>query len=147
MLRPALALVALLALPTAHAADLDLKVTSDEIGPVAVTLHNVKPGSLPSVDLPGPDGHSLRVDLTLADSTIDGAPAYELILVVTKRTPTGRKKIREEVSRPTLRFKPDQDAEVIMGSEAVACTANAQYRYWVDYFRINVRISSDTPAL
>ena len=45
----------LLALPAAHAADLDLKVTSDGIGPVSVTLRDVKPGAAPAPEQKPPE--------------------------------------------------------------------------------------------
>ena len=146
MLRLLFALMVLFALPAAQAADLDLKVISDGIGPVSITLHDVKPGKLASVDLPGADGRSIRLDLRLAASTSHGEPIYKLAIKVTKRWPDGRSRVQEEVSRPTLRLKPDEDAEVFKGSEAVACTASAQYRYLVNYYKITARLGSGSPA-
>ena len=145
MLRPALVLFALLALPTAHAADLDLKVTSDGIGPVSVTLRDIKPGALPSVDLPGPDGRSMRVDLQLAESTMEGDAAYDLTLTITKRTPIGRKKVHEEVSQPTLRFRANQPAEVFMGGEMPYTEAGTTTTIPVNFIRVNALIRVDAP--
>ena len=141
-----LALGLLLALPTAHAADLDLKVTSDGIGPVSVTLKDVKSGALPSVDLPGPDGRSMRVDMKLADSTVEGEPAYDLTLTITKRTPAGRKKVHEEVSQPTLRFRANQPAEIFMGGERPIPGTDPVEMEPMNFVRVNALIRSDAPA-
>ncbi len=141
-----LALGLLLALPTAHAADLDLKVTSDGIGPVSVTLKDVKAGALPSVDLPGPDGRSMRVDMKLADSTVEGEPAYDLTLTITKRTPAGRKKLHEEVSQPTLRFRANQPAEIFMGGERPIPGTDPVEMEPMNFVRVNALIRSDAPA-
>ena len=141
-----LALGLLLALPTAHAADLDLKVTSDGIGPVSVTLKDVKAGALPSVDLPGPDGRSMRVDMKLADSTVEGEPAYDLTLTITKRTPAGRKKVHEEVSQPTLRFRANQPAEIFMGGERPIPGTDPVEMEPMNFVRVNALIRSDAPA-
>ena len=146
MLRPALVLFALLALPTAHAADLDLMVTSDGIGPVSVTLRDIKPGALPSVDLPGPDGRSMRVDLKLAESTMEGDAAYDLTLTITKRTPVGRKKVHEEVSQPTLRFRANQPAEVFMGGERPIPGTDPVEMEPMNFVRVNALIRVDAPA-
>lgn len=130
-----------------RAADLDLRVESDGIGPVAVTLHDVKPGKLPSVDLPGPDGRSLRLDLLLAESTMEGAPAYDLTLQITRRTPVGRRKVHEEVSRPTLRFKPDQAARVAAGARAPIAGTEPLVFQELNHYRIDVLIRTAPPAL
>lgn len=147
MLRPALALAALLAAPTAHAADLDLKITSDGIGPVSVTLHDVHAGALPSVDLPGPDGRSMRVDLTLADSTMEGDPSYDLAMVITKREPARRKRVHQEVYRPTLRFKANQSGSICTGGRRpIAGDDPVQYEEYINY-RIEVLVRTESPTL
>ena len=146
MFRPALVLFASLALPTAHAADLDLMVTSDGIGPVSVTLRDIKPGALPSVDLPGPDGRSMRVDLQLAESTMEGDAAYDLTLTITKRTPVGRKKVHEEVSQPTLRFRANQPAEVFMGGERPIPGTDPVEMEPMNFVKVSALIRVDAPA-
>lgn len=146
MLRSVLALSALLSPPVAHAADLDLTLTSDGIGPVSVTLKDVRPGALPSVELPGPDGRSMKVDLQLADATVEGAPAYDLTLTITKRTPAGRKKVHEEIARPTLRFRADQPAEVFMGGERPVPGTDPVEMEPMNFIRVNALIRSDAPT-
>lgn len=135
----------LLGVPAA-AADLDLTVASDGIGPVSVTLKDVRPGALPSVELPGPDGRSLRVDLLLADATVEGAPAYDLTLTITKRTPAGRKKVHEEISRPTLRFRADQPAEIFTGGERPVPGTDPVELELINFIRVTALIRSDAPA-
>ncbi len=99
------------------AADLDLTVAADGIGPVSVTLRDVAPGKLPSVDVEAPDGRSLRVDLELAESAIEGERAYDLMFTLTKSRlkGKGRRKVQTDLSRPTVRFKPDHDAHFTIG--------------------------------
>lgn len=142
MLCSALALSALLALPAAQAADLDLTLTSDGIGPVSVTLRDVTPGALPSVELPGPDGRSMKVDLKLAEATVEGAPAYDLTLTITRRTPAGRRKVHEQVSQPTLRFRADQPAEVFMGGERPVPGTDPVQVEPTDFIRVTALIRS-----
>ena len=128
------------------AADLDLTITSDGIGPVSVTLHDVKPGALPSVDLPGPDGRSMRLDLKLAESTVEGEPAYDLTLTVTKRAPAGRKKVHEEVAQPTLRFRVNQPAEIFMGGERPIPGTDPVEMEPMNFIRVNALIRSEAVA-
>ncbi len=141
-----LALSALLALPAAQAADLDLTVTSDGIGPVSVTLRDVSAGKLPSVELPGADGRAMRVDLTLAESTMEGAPAYDLTLTISRDAHKGRKKVQELVAQPTLRVRADQPAEVFMGGQRPVPGTSPVEMEPVNFIRVNALIRSDAPT-
>lgn len=143
MLRLTLALtglLALLSLPAARAADLDLVVSADGIGPTAFTLRDVRPGTLPSVELPGADGSSMRVDLKLAESTMEGDPAYDLTLTLTRSALKGRKTVQRVVGQPTLRFRPDQPAEVFMGGQRPIPGAEPGQMEPVNFIRVNARI-------
>lgn len=146
MLRPALALSALLALPAAHAADLDLTVSSDGVGPVTLTLKDVKPGALPSVELPGTDRRTMRVDMTLSESTLDDAPAYDLALTITKRTPMGRKKVHEEVSRPVVRVKPNELAQVSAGGRAPIAGTDPVEMQDLNFFKVQMMVRTEEVA-
>ena len=140
MTRPTLLLLALLTLPTAQAADLDLTISSDGVSPVSLVLRDVKPGALPSVELPGEDGRSVRVDLLLADQVYEGAPAYDLTLTITRREPEGRRKVHEEVSRPTLRFRPNEAALVVAGGRAPVEGGDPGAYREVNFYRVEAMV-------
>lgn len=146
MLSSALSVLSLLALHGAHAADLDLRISSDGVGSTSVTLRDVKPGALPSVELPGPDGRSMRVDMLLTESELEGAPAYDLSFTVTRRAPVGRKKVHEEVARPTVRFRPNEQAMVSAGGRApIAGTEPMQYQE-LNSYRIQMLLRTEPGA-
>lgn len=143
----ALPLLGLLALPTVgRAADLDLTVTSDGLGPVSLTLRDVSPGALPSVELPGADGRTLRLDLTLTGSSVEGQPAYDLAIRVTKRTPAGRRKVHEEIFQPVLRFLPNQEASVFTGGQRPVPGTDPVAFEPVDFIGLRVLLREDAPA-
>lgn len=145
MIRSILSLLPLLALARpALAADLDLDLRFDGLAPVNLTFHDVVPGQLPGVDLPGVGGKSVRVDFNLAESSVDGAPAYDLAITMTQRTAAGRKRVHEEVYRPTLRFLPNQEAVVTVGGQRpIADTDPVQWEEVVNY-RIEALVRTET---
>ena len=147
MISSALSLLSLLALHGAHAADLDLRISGDGVGSTSVTLRDVKPGALPSVELPGPDGRSMRVDMLLAEAVLDGAPAYELACTVTRSHPAGRRKVHEEVARPTVRFHSNQQAVVSQGGRAPVKGTDPMQYVEFNTFRIEMTLRTEPNAL
>ena len=132
---------------TAHAADLDVTVSSDGIGPVNFTLRDVHAGVLPSVELPGSDGRTMRMDLTLTDAVVEGAPAYDLAMRLTKSTPHGRKRVHEVVASPTLRFLPNEEARVFMGGERPIPGTDPVQMERLNFVEISAKIRTDVSAL
>lgn len=138
-----LVLLALALSGSASAADLDLIIQSDGVGPARVTLHDVQPGPLPSVLLPGAEGRTVRVDVALAESTVDGAPAYDLTFEVTRSTPAGRKRVHEEVARPVVRVLPDAEARVFMGGRQQVPGSDPAAWEPKDYFEVTARVRTE----
>jgi len=144
--RPLILALGLLLAGPASAADLELTITSDGVGPATVTLHDIHPGALPSVSLPGQDGHAIRLDLTLSDSTMDGDPSYDLAMHVTRRSLEGRRKVHEDVSDPTVRFRPDHDAEVTIGSQRPIPGSDPAALQLVNFYTVKARIRTVSAA-
>jgi len=88
----------------------------------------------------------MRVDLVLADSTVEAGPAYDLMFTITRRTPAGRKKVQEEIARPTLRVLANERAEVFMGGKRPVPGTDPVEFEPMNFIRVNALVRSDAPA-